>query len=102
MRLGGLDWMNALQKDICIWDAPDNIFDVVTMLEVLRFTPDYKKAIQNAVRLARRYVLVSVSKKPSDNQLTKENLAAAFVAAGIAKIEFKDTNGSLFLIAYKK
>ncbi len=104
---GGISRLTALQKDICCWDAPGSSFDVVTMLEVLEHIPDYEKAVKNAVRLAKRYVAVSVPSKPDNNPehihlLTKEKLTAAFGSAGVAKLQFSGVNGHLFMIAKKE
>lgn len=107
MKLGGIDRLTTLQKDICLWNAPGKSFDIVTMLEVLEHIPDYEKAVQTAVRLARRYVVVSVPSKPDNNPehihlLTKEKLTAAFEQAGVAKLQFSGVNGHLFMIAKKE
>lgn len=104
---GGIRRLSALQEDICVWDAPDNSFDVVTMLEVLEHIPDYEKAVKNAVRLSRRYVAVSVPSKPDNNPehihlLTKEKLTVAFEQAGVSKLQFSGVNGHLFMIAKKE
>ena len=64
---GGMDNLSALKASICDWDAPDGSFDVVTLLEVLEHIPDVQAAVQNAVRLARRYIVVTVPNKPDDN-----------------------------------
>lgn len=107
MKLGGIDRLTTLQKDICLWNAPDKSFDIVTLLEVLEHIPDYEKAVQNAVRLARRYVVVSVPSKPDNNPehihlLTKEKLTAAFEQADVAKLQFSGVNGHLFMIVKKE
>ena len=57
---GGMENLTALNASICDWDAPENSFDVVTLLEVLEHIPDVQAAVRNALRLARRYVVVTV------------------------------------------
>ena len=106
LRDGGLDTLTAQQEDICTWSAPDNSFDVVTLLEVLEHIPAVEQAVVNAVRLARRYIVVSVPSKPDNNPehihlLTKEKLTALFEAAGAVKLHFDGVNGHLIMTASK-
>lgn len=104
---GGVDCLTALQQDICAWDAPDRSFDVVTLLEVLEHIPAVDRAVKAAVRLARRYVVVTVPSKPDNNPehihlLTKERLTALFSAAGCEKLKFGGINGHLMAVASLK
>lgn len=106
IKRGGISCLTAFQEDICCWDAPDNSFDVVTALEVLEHIPDVEKAVKNIVRLAKRYVVVSVPSKPDNNPehihlLTKEKLTAVFTEAGAEKLHFDGVNGHLFMTAAK-
>lgn len=104
---GGIVRLTALQADICAWDAPDRSFDVVTALEVLEHIPDVAAAVRNIVRLARRYVVVTVPSKPDDNPehihlLTKPVLTELFAAAGCRNLRFDGVNGHLFAAAIKE
>ncbi|MBR6571825.1 MAG: class I SAM-dependent methyltransferase [Clostridia bacterium] len=104
IRLGGVDRLTVLEQDICRWDMPDKSFDVVTMLEVLEHIPDVESAIRAAVRLARRFVVVTVPSKPDDNPehihlLTKDVLTDLFGRAGCTKLSFDGVNGHLFMAA---
>lgn len=104
LRKGGVDRLTALQRDICTWDAADGSFDVVTLLEVLEHIPDVGRAVRAAVRLARRYVVVSVPSKPDDNPehihlLTKDVLTGLFHDAGCTKLRFGGVNGHLIMTA---
>lgn len=101
---GGIENLTAIQENICSWNAPDKSFDVVTMLEVLEHIPEVEKAIMNAVRLAKRYVVVSVPSKEDDNPehihlLTKEILTDLFTRAGAKSLHFDGVNGHLFMTA---
>ena len=103
---GGVDNLHPLRQDICAWDAPDASFDVVTLLEVLEHIPDVQAAVKNAVRLARRFVAVTVPSKPDDNPehihlLTKDILTSLFQNAGCGSLRFDGVPGHLFLIARK-
>ena len=107
IRLGGFDNLIALNENICTWDAPDGSFDVVTALEVLEHIPDVENAVRNAVRLAKRYVAVSVPSKPDNNPehihlLTKDILTGMFTRAGAKKLHFDGVNGHLFMTASKE
>lgn len=103
---GGIDGLCALKEDICTWNSPSESFDIVTMLEVLEHIPQVETAVKNAVRLAKRYVVVSVPSKPDNNPghihlLTKDKLTAMFIAAGAKKLHFDGVNGHLFMTATK-
>ena len=78
--------------------------DVVTLLEVLEHIPDVQSAVTNAVRLARRFVVVSVPSQPDDNPehihlLTKDILTRLFAEAGCTKLHFSGVNGHLIMMA---
>ena len=101
---GGMENLTALKASICDWDAPDAAFDVVTLLEVLEHIPDVQAAVKNAVRLARRYVVVTVPSKPDDNPehiylLTKPVLTELFGTAGCNRLQFEGVPGHLFMVA---
>ena len=101
---GGIENLTAYRQDICTWDMPNDSFDVVTLLEVLEHIPDVALAIRAAVRLAKRYVVVTVPSKPDDNPehihlLTKEKLEQLFYDAGCKKLSFDGVNGHLFMTA---
>ncbi len=101
---GGLDRLHAAEVNICDTAMPDNSFDVVTMLEVLEHIPDVASAVRSAVRLARRFVVVSVPSREDDNPehihlLTKERLTALFGEAGCTSLSFDGVNGHLIMIA---
>ena len=101
---GGVENLSALNASICDWDAPDGSFDVVTLLEVLEHIPDVQLAIKNAVRLARRYVVVTVPSKPDDNPehihlLTKPVLTELFHNVGCDNLRFDGVPGHLFMLA---
>ena len=101
---GGVENLTALNASICDWDAPDGSFDVVTLLEVLEHIPEVQAAVRNAVRLARRYVVVTVPSKPDDNPehihlLTKPVLTALFHDAGCENLRFDGVPGHLFMVA---
>ena len=106
MRRGGLDRLTPLLENICTWREKDGAFDVVTLLEVMEHIPDVEAAARNAVRLARRFVVVTVPSKPDDNPehihlLTKEKLTDLFQRAGCRGLRFDGVPGHLVMIAKK-
>ena len=69
VRLGGIERLHGVRYDIQNDDSTfqDKEFDVVTMLEVLEHLQYPAAALENAVRIAERYVVISVPSKPDDN-----------------------------------
>ncbi|MBR3929746.1 MAG: methyltransferase domain-containing protein [Clostridia bacterium] len=104
IALGGIKTLTAVRENICSCAFQDKSFDVVTMLEVLEHIPEVEKAVFNAVRLAKRYVAVSVPSKEDDNPehihlLTKDTLTDLFTRAGAKSLHFDGVNGHLFMTA---
>lgn len=104
LNAGGITRLTALQADITTQPLPGKSCDVVTLLEVLEHIPQVEKAIDAAVRIARKHVVVTVPSKPDDNPehihlLTKEKLTAMFTAAGCTRLRFDGVNGHLFMVA---
>ena len=101
---GGISTLTALCADICTQPLPEKSADVVTLLEVLEHIPDVGKAVQAAVKIARKFVVVSVPSKPDNNPehihlLTKEKLTGLFAEAGCTRLRFDGVNGHLIMIA---
>lgn len=100
---GGVDTLTACRRDICLVEG-ENRYDIVTMLEVLEHIPDAQRAVDNAVRLAKRFVVVSVPSKPDDNPehihlFTKEKLGDMFLSAGAKHARFDGVTGHMVMIA---
>lgn len=103
---GGIENLTVLERDICLWTQEESQYDVVTLLEVLEHIPEVDRAVANAVRLTKRFVVVSVPSHPDDNPehihlLTKEILTGLFTNAGCTRLHFDGVNGHLILIAAK-
>ena len=103
---GGVSNLVALKDDICDFSVPDNSYEVVTMLEVLEHIPNISKAIENAIRIAKKYIVITVPSKEDNNPehihlLTKEKLTKLFNSFGITNLKFGGVNNHLFLIARK-
>lgn len=107
LAAGGNNQLTAYKKNICDQPFPDNSFDVVTLLEVLEHIPEVDKAVVAAVKMARKYVVVSVPSKEDDNPehihlLTKDILTKLFADAGCTKLHFGGVNGHLIMMAIKE
>jgi len=101
---GGLENLHAEKADICQQPYADRSFDVVTLLEVLEHIPDVEGAIRLAVKMAKKYIAVSVPSKEDDNPehihlLTKQKLTEYFHACGVHKLRFDGVPGHLIMIA---
>ncbi len=106
IHLGGIERLNPILANICDVSFHDNSFDVVTLLEVLEHIPDVKKAIYNAIRIAKKYIVVTVPSKEDNNPehihlLTKNILTSIFNECGVKNLKFGGVNGHLFLVATK-
>ncbi len=107
ITLGGIDRLSVIPRDICETTSeiiPDKSYDVVTMLEVLEHIPDARAALKNAVRIARKFIVITVPSKEDDNPehihlLTKDILTAYFAELGVTKLSFDGVPCHLFMIA---
>lgn len=106
LAAGGYNQLTAYNKNICDQPFEENSFDVVTLLEVLEHVPEVDRAVAAAVKMAKRYVAVTVPSKPDDNPehihlLTKDILTKLFTQAGCTRLHFGGVEGHLFLVATK-
>lgn len=104
VRLGGVSNLFGTQEDFCQLDEPDGSFDVVTLNEVLEHILPVAAAVNKAVRLAKKCVIVSALTRPDDDPehvhlLTKEVLTRLFHEAGCTRLRFDVVNDHLLLIA---
>lgn len=104
LHTGGVSNLTTYQEDVCTQPLPDKSVDVVTALEVLEHIPDVQAAIQAAVNMSRRYVVVTVPSKPDNNPehihlLTRDLLTEYFHQAGCTRLQFGGVLDHLTLIA---
>jgi ubiquinone/menaquinone biosynthesis C-methylase UbiE len=67
VRAGGTLHLTAVRMDAQHMAFIDKCFDVVTMLEVLEHLPNPAAALAHAIRVARRFVVLSVPSVPDSN-----------------------------------
>ena len=106
VKMGGIKNLNASQIDITKYEYEENKYDCVTMLEVLEHIPNVETAIKNAIKLTKKFIVITVPSKKDDNPehihlLTKEKLTQLFNKNGITNLKFGGVNGHLFLVATK-
>ncbi len=107
MSFGGIDRLTVKNADICDTPLDEHSFDVVTMLEVLEHIPRVEDAIKNAVRIAKKHIVVSVPSREDDNPehihlLTRDRLCSYFEKYGVKDLTFSYVNGHLIMIASKE
>jgi len=101
---GGIDNLNVKYADICDTPLAEKSHDVMTMLEVLEHIPNVEAAIAAAVKIARKYIVITVPSKEDDNPkhihlLTKALLSEIFTKLGVRRLSFDGVSGHLFMIA---
>lgn len=106
IKTGGVNTLNIYNMDITKCKFNDNTYDVVTLLEVLEHIEQVEKAIEQAIRISKKFIVITVPSKEDDNPehihlLTKEKLTKIFNQNKITNLKFSGVNGHLFLIATK-
>jgi 2-polyprenyl-3-methyl-5-hydroxy-6-metoxy-1,4-benzoquinol methylase len=101
---GGVDRLAAVRMDATALALADGAVDVVTVLEVLEHLVDPLAAATQAVRVARRAVIVSVPSKPDDNPehlrvFTPAELEALLRAAGANRVAIDHVLGHMVAVA---
>jgi SAM-dependent methyltransferase len=104
VRDGGFTNLNARLEDATSLSLPDASFDVVTALEVLEHISDAARAVAQAVRVARRFVIASVPSQPDDNPehihlFSRADLQGMFLDAGVARVNFEAVLNHTIIVA---
>jgi ubiquinone/menaquinone biosynthesis C-methylase UbiE len=101
---GGVHRLRASVQDVTRLTMPDHSADVVSFLEVLEHLPQPARALAEAVRVARRFVVLSVPSHEDDNPehlhlFSKGQLDTLFGAAGVRRVTFDAVLNHLIAIA---
>jgi len=64
---GGFKNLQGQKADVTALPFTDDSFEVVTALEVLEHIPGFEQALAETIRVAKRFVIVSVPTKEDDN-----------------------------------
>lgn len=101
---GGVERLLAARMDVHRLALADDAVGVVTFLEVLEHLPDPRRALAEAVRVARRFVVVSVPSREDDNPehihlFTRRSLTELFASAGAGRLGFDAVLNHLIVVA---
>ncbi len=101
---GGVAALTAMHGDATNMPFADHSFDVVTLLEVLEHIPDTAAALREVLRVARRFVLISVPAHADQNPehihlFDAAQLEALLKRHGVTRVTFEYVPGHILAIA---
>lgn len=104
---GGIDRLRVVAGDAAELPFADRAFDVVTTLEVLEHQTDPLPMAREALRVAGRFLIVSVPSKPDENPehvqlFSAASLTGLLAAAGAAKVQVEPVLNHMIAIARKQ
>jgi ubiquinone/menaquinone biosynthesis C-methylase UbiE len=101
---GGVPRLRGALMDACHLALPDKSVEGATLLEVLEHLERPALAVREAVRVARRFVAVSVPSRPDENPehihlFDRDSLQALFTAAGAGRLSVEFVLNHLVALA---
>jgi ubiquinone/menaquinone biosynthesis C-methylase UbiE len=101
---GGVAGLTAIHGDATKLPFANRHFDVVTMLEVLEHIPDTNAALHEIMRVARRFVLLSVPSHADQNPehihlFDSAQLEQLLLQHGATRVTFEYVPGHILVIA---
>lgn len=104
VAMGGFDQLSVHKMDVTSLGFENNLFDVVTALEVLEHVPQVRMAIAEIVRVARHLVIVSVPSKEDNNpehihRFTQLEIRQLFTDAGITQVNIEYVHNHMIAVA---
>lgn len=104
VRRGGIERLSSVRMDAMAMAMASESVDVVTLLEVAEHLAVPGRAFAEAVRVARRFVIVSVPSKEDDNPehihvFDQLSLERALTDAGAARVRFSSVLNHRIAIA---
>lgn len=101
---GGVTRLTPMVADVHRLELADDSVDVVTFLEVLEHLARPAVALAEALRVARRFVVLSVPSKEDDNPehihlFTRASLENLLLGAGAARVSFDGVLNHLIAVA---
>ncbi|MEZ4827374.1 MAG: class I SAM-dependent methyltransferase [Bacteroidia bacterium] len=106
VHAGGVTQVSAQNLDITNTGFEDGAYDGITFLETLEHIPDTRAAIREAVRIARRFIIISVPSKPDENPehihlFSTETLRSLLAEQGITTVKFDSVLNHIIALALK-
>jgi 2-polyprenyl-3-methyl-5-hydroxy-6-metoxy-1,4-benzoquinol methylase len=104
VHAGGITQLSAVESDICDLKFEDHSFDVVTFLEALEHIQDTEKAIRSALRVSRRFLIISVPSHEDDNDehihlFDKDTIQTLLKKCGVNKMNFHYVLNHMIVLA---
>ncbi|MCH9684913.1 MAG: class I SAM-dependent methyltransferase [Deltaproteobacteria bacterium] len=100
---GGVERLHAMHGDACALALPDDSVDVITALEVLEHMTTPEVAAAQLLRVARRFVVVSVPSGPDDNPqhiqlFDPPRMRSMFMDAGARRVQIEHVPGHMIAV----
>ncbi len=104
---GGIDLLDAVESDIAKLELPAHSFDVVTFLEALEHIPEPQAALEKAMQMARRSLILSVPSHEDDNEehihfFTKDSLNTMLLNAGARRVNIQYVLNHIIAVASRE